>query len=100
MLPENRMATLFQQAQQHQNSACLYHSGVSSPNFPLLADHVCSKETFPSVNTKTLNLHLDEVWCVTFSHNGKYLATAGKDGSILIWDASVGSSLAQTFLVN
>ncbi|XP_021736376.1 protein KAKU4-like isoform X2 [Chenopodium quinoa] len=30
--------------------------------------------------------HQDEVWCLQFSHKGKYLASASKDRSAIIWE--------------
>jgi len=32
-----------------------------------------------------LDKHTDEVWCVKFSHNGKYLASASKDNTTILW---------------
>lgn len=89
MLPENRLATLLTQARSHQESTCQYHASDSSKLFPLLVDHTCSKDAFPSVNVRVLRRHSDEIWVVAFSHDGRWLATAGKDSEILIWDVYV-----------
>lgn len=98
MLPENRMATLLSQARQLQESHCLYHATASpytstsssaSSVFHLLADHVCSKSSFPAANIHVLRQHTDEIWGVAFSHNGRLLATSGKDGQIVLWDVEV-----------
>lgn len=35
--------------------------------------------------------HTDSVSCTAFSCDGKYLATGGLDGQVIIWDASSGS---------
>ncbi|KAH8980940.1 WD40-repeat-containing domain protein [Lactarius hatsudake] len=40
--------------------------------------------------TAILQVHSDEVWGVEWSHNGKFLASASKDRSVIIW--SVGSN--------
>ena len=44
------------------------------------------------LNGKTARLmqdvghHSDEAWCAAWSHDGKYLATASKDRSAIIWE--------------
>ncbi|KAH9035372.1 WD40-repeat-containing domain protein [Lactarius pseudohatsudake] len=40
--------------------------------------------------TAILQVHSDEVWGVEWSHNGKFLASASQDRSVIIW--SVGSN--------
>lgn len=44
---------------------------------------------FPNVTLHVLEDHTDEVWFVSFSHNGKYLASASKDKTVIIWDLDV-----------
>ena len=34
--------------------------------------------------------HLDAIWSVRFSPTGKQLASAGKDGLVILWDAATG----------
>jgi ribosomal RNA-processing protein 9 len=34
--------------------------------------------------------HLDEVWALALSSDGKYLVSAGKDKRIVVWDAEKG----------
>ncbi len=36
-----------------------------------------------------------ELNCATFSPNGKWIATAGDDGSIRVWEANTGLPLAR-----
>lgn len=33
-----------------------------------------------------MDAHKDEVWYIQFSNNGKYLASASKDATALIWE--------------
>ncbi|KAH9066423.1 WD40-repeat-containing domain protein [Lactarius vividus] len=42
------------------------------------------------ITTAILQVHTDEVWDVEWSHNGKFLASASMDRSVIIW--SVGSN--------
>jgi WD40 repeat protein len=43
-----------------------------------------------------LSGHKGQVWGVTFSPDGKFLATAGVDGTVKVWDAATGQ-LDRTF---
>ncbi|KAI9446230.1 WD40-repeat-containing domain protein [Lactarius indigo] len=49
---------------------------------------MCDTDMFPRNTTAILLVHTDEVWCLEWSHNGKFLASASKDSSVIIW--SVG----------
>lgn len=42
-------------------------------------------EQLPSVASQTLEHHTDEVWALQFSHDGRHLASASKDGSVILW---------------
>jgi len=44
---------------------------------------------FPNTTTTILEVHTDEVWNIEWSHNGEYLASAGKDKSAIIWRVGV-----------
>jgi len=83
MIPENRLSTLLHQAKLLQVSQCLYHN--TSQPITLYTNHVCDKTQFPSTSIEVLTEHRDEVWNVKFSHNGRFLASSSKDGSVIIW---------------
>ncbi|GAA94146.1 uncharacterized protein L969DRAFT_46235 [Mixia osmundae IAM 14324] len=83
MLPQRRLEQLIGQATQHQIDHCLYHCIEDRPS--LYADHHCDHSVFPDVTVHTLSDHRDEVWCLSFSHNGKYLATGSLDKTAIIW---------------
>ncbi|KAG2020064.1 WD repeat-containing protein [Coprinopsis cinerea AmutBmut pab1-1] len=86
MIPERRFSTLLQQALTYQRHHCLYHNTASdAASFSLYSDHQCSKGGFPNVTTTILNVHTDEVWNMEWSHDGRYLASAGKDKMAIIW---------------
>ncbi|KAJ3286561.1 hypothetical protein HDU79_006404 [Rhizoclosmatium sp. JEL0117] len=87
MLPENRLETLLSQAIEHQKRKCLYHN-IPTQDISLLNDHCCSRSSFPGKCRQVLDGHSDEVWFVAFSPNGQYLASASKDCTCIIWDAT------------
>ncbi|KAG4301169.1 hypothetical protein PCK1_002479 [Pneumocystis canis] len=84
ILPEKRLLRLLSQAKSYQISQCLYHTDSNFSS--LLSDHHCEKDQFPNTVVKVLRDHTDEVWCTRFSHNGKYLASASKDSTAIIWN--------------
>lgn len=57
--------------------------------FSLYQDHHCDSSCFPNITTTILEVHTDEVWNIEWSHNGEYLASAGKDKSAIIWSVGV-----------
>lgn len=86
MIPQRRLETLLTQAKLHQQRQCPFHSTSSDLFISLLSDCHCASNSFPSITTHVLTEHTDEIWRLEFSHNGKYLATAGKDKSVIIWN--------------
>lgn len=83
MIPEHRLATLFSAVQEEQILDCRYHNTTAQPS--LYTDHACAAEDFPLQTLIELRNHTDEVWFVEFSHDGSMLATAGKDGAVMIY---------------
>ena len=94
MIPQRRLSTLLMQAVTQQEYNCLYHN-VRDYSVQLLADHTCHQFLMPKTNI-VFTGHKDEVWFAQFSHNGKYLATASKDNTIIIW--SVKPNSVRSFL--
>ncbi|KAI5479335.1 catabolite degradation protein [Pseudohyphozyma bogoriensis] len=95
MIPQRRLATLLDQAKMHQRSNCLFHS--SDTSISLLADCNCDPNTFPSTTTHVLEEHTDEIWRLEFSHNGKWLATAGRDKTAMLWKVNANFALDKVF---
>ncbi|KAG8934591.1 hypothetical protein FRC02_009671 [Tulasnella sp. 418] len=83
MVPPRRLNTLLEQARNYQKAACTYHDPRAP--FSFLSDHECSRAQFPTVTTHLLMGHSDEVWNIAWSHDGRYLASASKDKSAIIW---------------
>jgi len=83
--PESRLQKLLLQSIQFQHINCLYHNTFDN-NFSLLNDHSCTSEQLPTVTKLILEKHTDEVWYIRFSHDGKYLASASKDATIVLWN--------------
>ncbi|KAM0755447.1 hypothetical protein T439DRAFT_375809 [Meredithblackwellia eburnea MCA 4105] len=83
MLPQRRLSTLLEQAKSYQRSACIFHA-VDTP-ISLLADCKCDPNLIPSVTTHILTEHKDEIWRLEFSHDGEWLATAGRDKTAILW---------------
>ncbi|CAG8589791.1 8173_t:CDS:10 [Paraglomus brasilianum] len=83
MVPEHRLETLLDQALMLQRIQCLYHN--SDDHITLYSDHNCDRSQFPTVTTHIFDQHKDEVWYVAFSNGGKYLASASRDKTAIVW---------------
>lgn len=123
MIPQRRMASLITQARAQQYQDCLYHTTPSTlpqltmhpqassssrslelshpiknqsthgPSLSLFSDHYCDKSCFPRVTSNILKVHTDEVWQIEWSHDGRYLASASKDQTAIIWEVGVSTLL-------
>ncbi|XP_050881767.1 WD repeat-containing protein 26 homolog isoform X2 [Lathyrus oleraceus] len=87
MIPEKRLEQLVEQAIILQREACSFHN-ILDKEMSLYSDHHCGKSQIPSRTLQILEAHDDEVWFVQFSHDGKYLATASKDQTAIIWEVA------------
>ncbi|KAG0091447.1 hypothetical protein BGZ93_008829 [Podila epicladia] len=86
MVPEHRLETLLKQATEQQIKNCFYHDSRSDAPYSLYSDHVCEKVGIPSITRQVLEGHTNEVWYISFSHDGKYLASTSVDYRVIIWD--------------
>lgn len=87
LLQENRLETLLSQAIELQKARSKYPYTKQS-SACLLEDLEHEPKRLPGKALHKLSGHMDEVWFVRFSHNGKLLASASKDKTVIIWDAA------------
>ncbi|KAL2649332.1 hypothetical protein R1flu_017460 [Riccia fluitans] len=85
MIPERRLEHLVDQALTKQREACKFHNSFDNA-LCLYTDHRCGRDKIPSKTLQVLSEHEDEVWFLQFSHDGKYLASASKDLTAIVWE--------------
>ncbi|CAH2043646.1 unnamed protein product [Thlaspi arvense] len=85
IIPERRLEHLLETAFDLEVYECMYHN-IPDSDLSLCSEHRCEKHKIPSETVQILEEHTDEVWFLKFSHNGKYLASASKDKSAIIWE--------------
>jgi hypothetical protein len=84
VVPAARLRTLLAQSLQHQMTACpRYNAAHQWTN--LLEDCRAGDELVPRTTHRLLEHHADEVWHIAFSHCGRFLASASKDTTVIIW---------------
>lgn len=82
--PQRRLEALVRQALEAQKKQSFYpYCHPAEPS--LLEDLQYSPERVPHLAYATLEGHKDEVWFVSFSHSGRYLASLSKNRLVLIW---------------
>ena len=115
LLPDHRLQTLLQQAICWQASQCVERptsgtvgmmtsqrsggggsrSAGSAHRRALLEDLAFSREEIPSLPHGVLEQHQDEVWLVQFAHGSAKLASASKDGVVIVWGLdAIGAAAA------
>jgi len=82
MLPPRRLQKLLKQAQLYQQSQSLCQMDHATS---LLYDAKPPQKEIPEQCCQTLSEHRDEVNICKFSHDGRFLATASKDKSLILW---------------
>ncbi|GAA6004705.1 hypothetical protein JCM10207_000988 [Rhodosporidiobolus poonsookiae] len=97
MLPQRRLATLLSQAQAFQERHHAVPTSSSEP-FSLLVDSDPEASfVFPSYTSHVLQEHTDEVWRLAWSHDGEWLASAGKDKMVMLWRVRNNFKLEKVF---
>ncbi|KAL0914473.1 hypothetical protein M5K25_014822 [Dendrobium thyrsiflorum] len=85
MIPEKRLENLVEQALCLQRETCFLHNSIDK-TLSLYTDHQCGEDQIPLKTLQVLQGHDNEVWCLQFSHEGKYLASSSNDRSVIIWE--------------
>ena len=67
------------------DAAVQYHNANAAPP-SLFRDYACGEEQLPTRAALTLDAHNDEVWSLAFDHTGTRLATASRDGTVILWE--------------
>lgn len=91
LIPETRLEELVEQALIAQLDRCPYHNSRAL-HLSLFTDYIAGPEQLPTMTSQVLDVHTDEVWALQFSGDGRWLATASKDGSALLWSVDEGSN--------
>lgn len=92
MLPMRRLDRLLEQAFRFQEQNCFSHyRGAIFDGIVL--DHQCQEAELRLHLAGRLQGHTNEVWHASISHDGSMLATASKDGSVMIWSLPTGELL-------
>lgn len=84
MIPDHRLAILLDYVKEMQINNCMYHNTATPPS--LYSDHMCDRDQFPLRTSVELSQHVDEVWYLEFSHDGKKLVTTSQDSFIIVYE--------------
>lgn len=92
LIPENHLETLLTQAIEYQNQhlCTLQNPSNYDPSLgiSLLQREISPQDAVPDSTYAVLKHHESEVWNVQFSHNGKYLASVGKDKMCFVYNVN------------
>lgn len=88
MLPSRRLPYLLEQAQTLQKHLDPFYNLPQGAHVSLYADYSSDRSVFPTRTTHVLRGHTDEVWVMAFSHDGRFLASGGKDRQVIVWSIS------------
>ncbi|GHP10286.1 hypothetical protein PPROV_000901700 [Pycnococcus provasolii] len=85
MEADGRLEELLEIAVAARNRARVFVSARAGVGLSLFDDPTTGIEDVPSRTRQLLEEHDDEVWYLSFRHDGRMLATASKDGTVALW---------------
>ena len=88
LLEENRLEKLLVQALKWQKQVSMYPF-TEFTHECLLEDLKYCPQKIPKKTLVYLAKHDDQVWYLKFSNNGKFLASASRDHTVIIWDMAM-----------
>ncbi|CDY39855.1 BnaC02g42630D [Brassica napus] len=94
IVPERRLEYLLDDDLDTQRGQCDFHN-VQDSDLSLFSYHYCDKRKIPSETLQVLSEHTDEVWFLTFSHDGKCLASSSKDKTAILWEMDAEGKFTQ-----
>ncbi|KAF9362637.1 hypothetical protein BGX34_005779 [Mortierella sp. NVP85] len=74
------------EARQIKNALIVLRSELTPLNHNMERVHTLTRTGIPTVTRRVLEGHVNEVWHISFSHNGRFLASASADRRIIIWN--------------
>ena len=100
-VPEGRLQQLLFQAIDRQVERCMFHNprilkqhGARKlvSTMSLFDDHSCGRESIPNsclcVLGSDSHAITSEIWAISFSPDGRYLASSSTEGAVILWDTS------------
>ncbi|EFN54760.1 hypothetical protein CHLNCDRAFT_35720 [Chlorella variabilis] len=92
LIPERRLEGLVEQALASQLDHSKYHNCLHT-RLSLFTDYQAGAEQLPTEPSQVLEEHSSEVWCIAFSLDGRWAASASKDGTALLWSVTSSGRL-------
>uniref|UniRef100_M4EK90 Uncharacterized protein n=1 Tax=Brassica campestris TaxID=3711 RepID=M4EK90_BRACM len=94
LVPERSLEYLLDDDLDTQRGQCGFHN-VRDSDLSLFSYHYCDKRKIPSETLQVLSEHTDKVWFLTFSHDGKCLASSSKDKTAILWEMDADGKFRQ-----
>ncbi|EEB06430.1 WD repeat protein [Schizosaccharomyces japonicus yFS275] len=91
LIPKNRLVTLLDQAKTFQIQKQLCHNVLR--DFSFYTDYEVDDSQIPQITTHIFEEHTDDVWHISYSHNGRYLVSASRDRTAVVYDVTATTVL-------
>ncbi|RKP22026.1 WD40 repeat-like protein, partial [Rozella allomycis CSF55] len=98
LIPKARLEKLTTDGVAHQLENCYYHLYDEGNTISLLSEHNCeNRSDFPNKAFHKFNDHNDEIWYVSFSNRGQYLASASKDTKVHVYKSPKSGEIVHQY---